>query len=488
MSIEDKVWAGTEVSLQAALQSEEARAARVAAGDRWENDEEKPSRLLQIDDDGLAILSIKGPLNNDGDAWWNDYIGATGYPEIREALVEAATDERVQHILLDIDSGGGSVAGLFDTAQLVRMVNDRVKPVTAFTDSHMYSAAYALGSAAGKVHASKGAGVGSIGVIATHMERSKMLAEAGIGVNVIRAGKYKALANSVEPLSDEGRKQIQAGVDAAYTIFVDHVSTMRGKSAEFVDSVMAQGREFYGQAAADASLVDSITTLDAVVSEVKQKFVDGGINSAYDRTRQPSRLRAEHQGDAEMASKKTTLTDADIAALAAGASLGASASQEPQEPVAEVPVNEPAADVEQTPEAAPEASATMQQVDTAVSAVKVLSDQLKASQDELVATRVKLAGLEEKFAEQGAFVEPLRDIAVKAVNNLRVALGGTALDMANSTPAQILAEHATLSETFTAKYKAGGVAAVDAAQAAPKHEHKVDARTKARIDAVRFSK
>lgn len=181
-----------------------------------------------------------------------------------------------------------------------------------------------------------------------------------------------------------------------------------------------------------------------------------------------------------MAGKKTTLTEADIAALAAGANLGAAAPD--AQPEAEAPAPETVAEVEQA------AAEPTQQVDTPVSAVKVLSDQLKASQDDLLAARVALSKAEDKVAEMGAFVEPLRDIAAKAVNNLRVALGGTALDMSASTPAQILAEHATLSATFTSKYKAGGVAAVDAAQAAPKQEHKVDAKTQARLNAVRFSK
>ena len=77
-----------------------------------------------------------------------------------------------------------------------------------------------------------------------------MLKEAGIGVTVIRAGKYKALANGVEKLTEEGKAQIQAGVDAAYKIFVGHVAEMRGKSQAFGASEMAQGRELYGQAGA----------------------------------------------------------------------------------------------------------------------------------------------------------------------------------------------------------------------------------------------
>lgn len=482
MVMEDRVWAGSEASLQAALHAEEARATRIAAGDKWGHEEEREdSRLLSIDDSGLATIQIKGSLNNSSDAWWNECIGATGYPEIREALVQAANNPEVQHIMLDIDSGGGAVSGVADTANLIRMVNDKVKPVSTFTDGNMMSAAYWLGSAAGSIHASKGAGVGSIGVIATHMERSKMLAEAGIGVNVIRAGKYKALANSVEPLSDEGRKQIQSSVDAAYEIFVGHVAEMRGKSYEYADKVMAEGREFFGQAAADAGLVDSITSFDALVGEIKKKFIDPSAKSMDNRRQQAGQgLRVESQGDAVMAGKKT-LTEAEIAALAAGAPLEAAAA--PAEPVGGVAteVVEPAAE-EQKPDVE-----AKQEVDTSAQSLKFMADQLKAAQDDLLAARIAQSKAEDKLAELNAIVEPLKAIAAKAVNNMRVALGGSVMDMASMSAAQVVADHAAMSESFLAKFKVGGVAAVSAT-VDEKEGRSVDAMTQARLNAVRFQK
>lgn len=480
--IEDRVWAGSEASLQAALNAEEARAARIAAGDRWDEDEREDSRLLSIDEDGLATIQIKGGLNNSADALWNEWIGATGYPEIREALVQAANNPDVKHILLDIDSGGGAVAGVADTGNLIRLVNDKVKPVTTFTDGNMMSAAYWLGAAAGSVYATKGAGVGSIGVIATHMERSKMLAEAGIGVNVIRAGKYKALANSVEPLSEEGRKQIQAAVNAAYDIFVDHVATMRGKSAEHVDTVMAQGREFFGQAAADAGLVDGIMSFDALVGEIKKKFIDPSVKSMDNRRQQAGGLRVEHQGDAVMAGKKT-LTEAQIAALAAGANLEAAADQGTVDVEAAVE-GAPAETSAETPQTEDPSTETKQEVDTSAQSLKFMTDQLKAAQDDLLAARLAQAKAEDKLSELTAVVEPLKAIAAKAVNNMRVALGGSAMDMSAMSPAQVVADHAAMSESFLSKFKAGGVSAVSATEK-PKSETQLSAVEQARLNAVR---
>lgn len=492
---EEKVWAGTEASLHAALEAEEARATRMAAGDRSSNQDRDVSRLLSVDDDGVATINIKGPLNNDADNDWNEWLGMTGYPEIREAMISAATDTSVKHIILDIDSGGGAVSGVDDTAKLIRLVHDNVKPVTAFTDGAMYSAAYWLGASAGQVFASKAAGMGSIGVIATHMERSEMLKEAGIGVTVIRAGKYKALANGVEKLTEEGKAQIQAGVDAAYKIFVGHVSEMRGKSYEFADSVMAQGREFYGQAGADAGLIDGIKSFDQVMSDVKRNFVDPAIKSAYTPGKQTSGLRVEKDnGENGMGMKvRKALSEQDIAALAAGATLeadqaleiGTPGQEDQQAAPAEASVETTTVEDEGTGVGS-EANNAATEVDASAGTLKFMAEQLRSAQDDLVAARVELSKAKDKVAELAAVVEPLKDIAAKAINNMRVALKGSPMDMSASSPAQILAEHAALTTSFTTKYKVGGVAATVSEEQVKKPA--VGASHMARVNAARYSK
>ena len=492
---EEKVWAGTEASLHAALEAEETRATRMAAGDRLSNQDRDVSRLLSVDDDGVATINIKGSLNNDADSDWNEWLGMTGYPEIREAMISAATDTSVKHIILDIDSGGGAVSGVDDTAKLIRLVHDNVKPVTAFTDGAMYSAAYWLGASAGQVFASKAAGMGSIGVIATHMERSEMLKEAGIGVTVIRAGKYKALANGVEKLTEEGKAQIQAGVDAAYRIFVGHVAEMRGKSYEFADSVMAQGREFYGQSGADAGLIDGIKSFDQVMSDVKRNFVDPSIKSAYTPGKQTSGLRVEKDnGENGMGMKvRKALSEQDIAALAAGATLeadqaleiGTPGQEDQQAAPAEASVETTTVEDEGTGVGS-EANNAATEVDASAGTLKFMAEQLRSAQDDLVAARVELSKAKDKVAELAAVVEPLKDIAAKAINNMRVALKGSPMDMSASSPAQILAEHAALTTSFTAKYKVGGVAATVSEEQVKKPA--VGASHMARVNAARYSK
>jgi ClpP class serine protease len=114
--------------------------------------------------------------------------------------------------MLNVDSGGGQVSGMTDTFRFLEEVGKR-KPVTTYTSGMMASAAYALGVTSQHLTASDTSTVGSIGVLAIHMERSKQLEEAGIKTTVIRAGAEKASNNSFEPLSDIGRATLQSHVD-----------------------------------------------------------------------------------------------------------------------------------------------------------------------------------------------------------------------------------------------------------------------------------
>lgn len=188
---------------------------------------------------------------------------------------------------------------------------------------------------------------------------------------------------------------------------------------------------------------------------------------------------------------KKTLTEQDIAALAAGVNVGADVSAET--PVDEVAgavaetgaeadvVADAAADV-QDQEVKPEAAAEVAKTDATV---KFVSDQLKAAQDDLFATRLELSRLQDKHAEIAAVVTPLKEIAAKAVNNMRVALRSAPLDMGAMSAAQVVAEHLAVASNFTKQFPVGGVASVSGAAEKEKKEFKLDSNLAARVNAVR---
>lgn len=483
---EERMWAGSDASFQVALEAE----ARIAAGEWVEVKEDESPRLLSVAD-GLATITIKGPLVN-SDSPFLRYCGVTGYPEIREALIAAVNDDTVKQILLDIDSGGGAVSGCDDTGNLIRQVH-KVKPVTAYGDT-MASAAYWLGCSAGKVYSGKASLVGSIGVKATFREFSKANEMAGETVTIIRAGKYKALADPNEPLSKAAEAQIQALVDASYGVFIDHVVDMRGRSYEYTDKTMGDGQEFIGQAAADVGLTDGVTTYDAVVGGLKKKIVasltktkDNGSNNRFSL----SGAVSDHSGEANMAKK--ALTEADIAALAAGVQLdvkpveieGATDGLQGEAP-AEEKVEATATATTPTAKVDAPTATGEKQADTDNQALQFAQAQIAAKDEAILAAGIKIARLEDKLVGFEASHKPLLEITVKSVRNMCLAMNAVCMVSADMDATQVLAEHVRVSELFQKKFPIGGVAAVSAEE--PIAKTQVDPRRTARVNAVRFQK
>jgi len=296
-----------------------------------------------------------------------------------------------------------------------------------------------------------------------HMERSKQLRDAGIGVTVLRAGKYKALAGPFEKLSDEAKAGLQKSLDAVYGVFVEQVSAMRGYSTEYVDKMMAQGREFIGEEAVGPGLVDGITSFDALLSKVQAQTVDKTQKLKQD---------SYHNQIKEANMKKRVLTESIITALAEGAvqveevqgqsnagEAAAIVTAEVAEPEAitaevsvasEVPAEEPK--VEVVAEVKPDAGI-----------VAYLQGQVAEKDKALLAANVELSNIRKDHADFTAVVGGLIEVVGNSMTNMSVALDGGKIDVTGMAPIAILAEHKRLSEQFKSKFKAGGVGAVDAA-------------------------
>jgi len=459
------LWAGTEHSLALAMEAHDRLMAGAFSDDEEDDDEAPFNYSVQGE---VGIIAIKGSLTN-RDSWYNRYIGVTSYGDIRNALTYAAGQSGIKAILLDIDSGGGAVNGVADASSLIQLIDKNVKPVYAFTDGTMCSAAYWLGCSARETYSSNVSTVGSIGVIATHMEYSKALKEAGVGVTVIRAGEFKALANSVEPLSDKAKTQLQTQLNSAYQVFLEHVADCRNTTVNLCDANMAQGREFFGKDALAAGLVDGIESFDSVMTKISVKLLD---NEKYSNNNLGNYQRGIDMG-------KKALTETDIAALAAGVDIEASAEPEAT-PVAEEIV-EPAAEtpvVTETENEKHEGSASV---------VSFLQAQVKDKDAEILNLSVELKGIKDKVASMEATHTGLTDVVRKAVAGMKVRMGASNVDLSAASAQELLADYAATADAFVKTFKAGGVAAVDAASA-ENQSPQISPRHMARVNAVRFTK
>ena len=185
---------------------------------------------------GLAFVPIHGFLVNRLNA---SFGIATGYDYIRSQLRMAIEDPDVSAIVFDINSNGGMAAGCGELAQEIYNSRER-KPSVAVVDANAYSGAYYLGSAASKMVCTESGGVGSIGVVAAHIDFSKSLEKEGVAVTFIHAGEAKVDGNQFEPLSERARESIDHTVQYHYGMFTEAVAKHRGMSVEDVKATEAR--------------------------------------------------------------------------------------------------------------------------------------------------------------------------------------------------------------------------------------------------------
>ena len=195
--------------------------------------------------------------------------GLASYTGIAAQLDAALASPEIAAILLDIDSPGGESGGVFDLADRIRAASE-VKPVWAVANDMAFSAAYALASAATRVFVARTGGVGSIGVIAMHVDQSVKDAQDGVRYTAVFAGERKNDLNPHEPISNEAHAVLKAEVDRIYDLFVDMVARHRGLDANAVRATEAG--LFFGPDAVATGLADAVGSLDDALTQLTQSL------------------------------------------------------------------------------------------------------------------------------------------------------------------------------------------------------------------------
>ena len=447
-------WMGTEDSFQAyekAVPLAETKHAEWLASSEGSDEPDFPPLYERVGD--VGVIKISGSLIP-GEAGFLRYFGITGYGDIKAAVLEGIADKGAKSLMIYSDSGGGSVAGVEDAEAFIRSAS-MVKPMNAFSEFSA-SAAYWLTSAAGHITAASTSINGSLGVIRVVTEYSKVYEKEGITNTVMRAGRYKALGNPYEPLSEDGKAEIQAKLDDLYQLFMGTVARNRGTTAIIADQVMGQGREFLGKRGLDAGLVDAIGDLEDALAYAKANRKLAARKPAnFGASATASVAQASAMNDNAATSNPTgttmILTPEQLAAVAAGASVeevtGKAATPTPEE--------QAAADAAAQAEAQAVADATAAAESNAeVDALKAQLAEAQAATDAAVAETQALAAKLEATEANLAAVTPVLQASVK---NLHIALGKK-VDTSAMSVSELVAEHDSAKAAVVDKFKVGGVA------------------------------
>jgi capsid assembly protease len=253
--------------------------------------------LISINTEDIAVVSVIGTLvSRSGYLAANS--GLSSYADVGDTIAATMSDPTVRGVILDIDSPGGEVGGLFDLVGRIGAINaDAAKPLWAVANESALSAAYAIASAAGRLYVTRTGEVGSIGVVAVHVDESGADAKAGLSWSFLFAGDQKVDGNAHAPLSARARTTIQADVDRLYAEFCALVAANRRLSAETVRATDAA--IYRGELAVRAGLADRVGTLDAAIADMIAELDDVAPPVRVTKTpaikRSPSMATSDHE-------------------------------------------------------------------------------------------------------------------------------------------------------------------------------------------------
>lgn len=209
-------------------------------------------RNLKVAGD-VAQINIEGVLTEKPDCFalmFGD--GNTTYASIREALATADADPNVKAIVLNVDSPGGSVHGLFETLAALEATK---KPISSLA-SLAASAAYAIVSAAGGPIRAKtiGSQFGSIGVAASIY----------LDDDVLDLASTDAPNKRPDVSTEAGQAVVREELDAIHEVFVDGIAAGRTHAtgekfdAKRINSDFGRGGVLLAKEAKKRGMIDSL--------------------------------------------------------------------------------------------------------------------------------------------------------------------------------------------------------------------------------------
>jgi signal peptide peptidase SppA len=226
----------------------------------------------------VGVVPIYGVLAQKANMF-TEISGGTSYQMILKDFRDFRDDPNVKAIVFDIDSPGGEVFGLEETAEEIYAARG-TKPLIAVCNPMTASAALYLACACEEIVVTPSGAIGSIGTIVMHVDYSKQNDMIGVAPTYITSSEFKAEGNPDEPLSDEAVTELQTMVNAYGDKFEAFVAKGRKVSVSKVRSDFGRGRMLLAADALKVGLADTIETYDQTVARALGPGVRTGARAA----------------------------------------------------------------------------------------------------------------------------------------------------------------------------------------------------------------
>lgn len=176
--------------------------------------------------------------------------------EVVNQIDEAAKNDFVRGILLNVDSPGGAVAPSIEVAYAIKRAKEK-KPVVVYASGTIASGSYYASIWANEIMANPGSMVGSIGVIMQGADVSELMSKIGIKSQSVQAGKYKKVGATDREWTAFEINELNKVIYGTYDLFTTDVANARGLDINKRDN-FANAHIFTASQAKDVGLIDSI--------------------------------------------------------------------------------------------------------------------------------------------------------------------------------------------------------------------------------------
>jgi len=217
--------------------------------------------------DKIAVINIEGTISSGTGSGLLSEISASP-TTIIEDLKKAEADESIKGIIIQINSPGGTVVASEEIENAIKALK---KPKYAVMTEVAASGGYWIASAADKIYASPMTITGSIGVIGSYLEFSKLFEEYGVTYQRLVGGKYKDMGSVYKNLTEKEKEIFQSKLDKIHSYFIAQVAENRNMTIANV-TALATGEFYLGEEALIFGLIDNLGTKEDAITAMKEQL------------------------------------------------------------------------------------------------------------------------------------------------------------------------------------------------------------------------
>lgn len=197
-------------------------------------------------------------------------IKASQVAQLRDevtSILSIATEG--DHVLVRIESPGGSVNGYGLAASQLQRIRDKKLSLIACIDKVAASGGYLMACVAHTIIAAPFSIIGSIGVVAQLPNFHRWLKKNNIDVELLTAGEYKRTLTMFGENTDKDRQKFQEDLEQIHAAFREYV--LDNRTQIDIDKV-ATGEHWLAKDAFDLRLVDKLSTSDEYIISQMDAF------------------------------------------------------------------------------------------------------------------------------------------------------------------------------------------------------------------------